>query len=138
MGQVRIREHSDLQRSRAGSSTPLFKGPLVTDELGESIKVVTVGSDPVDCPPLTRKTHFVAIEAVDSDIRYKVRPKSDRWTRYEATGDDTPVAAGAVQFEAVYPGAIISFLQTSDLIGPGGPGGEPIAFQPSYVPVLAL
>lgn len=134
MGRVIIREHADAGRARDGRGTvSIIKGSLVTDEFGVPIKTVdTVGGTSVECAALTSRTHFVALEAVDSDIRYKVRPKRNRYTPVTATDDDNPIPAGGIVFEAVYPGAIIAFLQTSQI------GGAPLAFQQAYVPVLAL
>ncbi len=135
MGRVIIREHRDQAHDRSGKPTGLLKGPLVTDEMGLPIKTVdTTGGTAVDCLPLTSKTHFVALESVDNDVRYVVRPKKYRYTPLAATEDHTPIPATGVVFEAVYPGAIISFLQTSAQ----GTGGAPYPFQSSYVPVLAL
>ena len=123
-----------MARGRSGDATMLVKGPLVTDEFGLPIKVVTTAYDEsVDCDALTPKTHFVALEAVDSNIRYKVRPKKFRHISAPATDDDTPIAAGATVIEAVYPGCVIAFRQTSPV---GDVSGIP--FQASYVPVLAL
>lgn len=135
MAQVVIREHNDMARPRGGGAnvgTFTLKGTLVTDEYGLPIKVVDISSGlPVDSPRMTARTHFVAIEP-DADVRYAIRPKKAAFTKLDATINHTPIPAGAVVIEAVYPGAIISFLQTSLV------GGSDQAFQSSYVPVLGL
>ena len=134
MGRVILREHNDMARGRAGGAPGgIVKGTLVTDELGLPIKTVdTIGGTSVECEALTARTHFVAIEAADSDIRYKIRPKRARYVPVTATDDDNPIPSGQVVFEAVYPGAILAFLQTSQI------GGAPLGFQQSYVIALAL
>ncbi len=131
MGTVVIREHNDLQRSRSGDPTGLLRGSLVTDELGLPIKTVTTSGDSTECTPLTARTHFVAIEP-DSNIRYVVRPKRHRYTPITCTDQHTPVPAGAVQIEAVYPGAVIAFLQTSDV------GGGHVLTDQNLIPILML
>ena len=132
MGRVVIREYTDLQRSRSGDPTGLLRGSLATDELGTSIKTVdTAPGTSVDCAALTSRTHFVALEA-DSDMRYVVRPKKFRYVPLAATADHSPLPAGSEKMEAVYPGAILSFLQTSPI------GGVVYPFQQAYIPVLAL
>lgn len=135
MGQVRIREYNDAARSKVGLTTILLQGPLVTDFLGLSIKTLelTFGSA-ADAPALTGKTHFVALEAVDVNVRYAVRPQNRRWTQLAATENHAPIPAGGVVIEAVYPGAIISFLQTSL----DGAVGQGVGWSATYVPVLAL
>lgn len=124
-----------MARPRAGGAnvgTGTLKGPLVTDELGLPIKTVsTTPGEAVDSSPMTQRTHFVAIEP-DSDVRYAVRPKSALHVKLDATANHTPIPAGAVVIEAVYPGAVISFLQTSQI------GGSEVPFQQSYIPVLLL
>ena len=135
MGLVRIREYNDMARPRAGGAnvgTGLLKGPIVTDELGLPIKTVnTSPGTSVDCAQLTRKTHFVALEA-DADVRYAVRPKALIRQSLAATENHPLIPAGATVIEAVYPQAIIAFLQTSQS------GGATVPFQQSYIPVLAL
>lgn len=128
-----IREYRDMKHDRSGRASGLILGQLATDHLGLPIKTVdTVGGTAIDCLPLTSRTNFVAIEAVDSDLRYKVRPKKFRYTPAAATDDDNPIPAGAVAMEAVYPGAVISFLQTSQV------GGVAYPYQQSYLPLLSL
>lgn len=137
MGRVVIREYRDMKHDRSGLASGLILGQLATDHLGLPIKSVdTVGGTAVDCLPLTSRTNFVALEAVDSDIRYKVRTKKFRYTPAPATDDDNPIPAGSVVMEAVYPGAVISFLQTSGLGGVTTPAGPFLTSQ--YIPVLSL
>ncbi len=80
---------------------------------------------------MSPKTHFVALEA-DSDMRYRMRPRTDKFTPLAAADDDTPLPAGAVVIEPVYPGAVIAFLQTSGL------GGAETPFSPFLIPILLL
>lgn len=128
-----IREYGQVARS-IGVSSGVLKGTLVTDEQGLPIKTVdTVYDSSVECAALTARTHFVVMEAVDSTVRYKVRPKRFSATPVTATDDDAPIPAGASVTESVYPGAIIAFRQTTPVGDVNG-----IAFQSSYVPVLAL
>lgn len=134
MGTVILREYVDVAYSKTGGqgAGDLVKGELATDRNGTAIKTVNVGAVAVDCPKLTARTHFVGIEPTDCNVRYAVRPKALRWTPLPATVNHNPVPAGAVVYEAVYPGAIISFLQTAT------PTTGPAPFRPGYVPVLAL
>ncbi len=131
MGTVIIREHNDLQRSRTGVSTGLLKGSLVTDELHLPIKTVSTSGTSTESAPMTARTHFVAIEP-DSNVRYVVRPKRAMYTPITCTDQHTPIPAGSVQIEAVYPGAVIAFLQTSDV------GGDLVPFDQNLIPVLML
>lgn len=118
-----------MARSREGfTSTGLLKGPL----LQAPTTVITTPGTAVDAPAVSRKTHFVAIEAVDCNIRYAIRLKSAPYTVLPATPQHTPIPAGAVAIEAVHPGAIISLLQTHT------PSGSSQSFLPGYVPVLGL
>ena len=105
---------------------------LVTAEIVAKQAITTEAGASVDSAPMSGRTHFVALEAVDSDIRYRMRPKAFRYTALDAESDDTPLPAGAVVIEPVYPGAVIAFLQVSQV------GGEVGPFLPAYVPVLAL
>lgn len=122
-----------MKHDRSGRASGVVLGQLATDHLGLPIKTVdTIGGTAVDCLPLTSRTNFVGLEAVDVDVRYKVRPKKFRYTPAAATDDDNPIPAGGVVIEAAYPGAIISFLQESQV------GGAVFPYQQSYLPVLAL
>ena len=127
MDSVRIREHPDMARGRAADASMIVKGAILVKQ-----EITTVEETAIDCAAFSGKTHFVALEAVDSDIRYRMRPKAHRWTPLAAAADDTPLPAGGVAIEAVYPGAIMSFLQTSQL------GGGEVPFQQSYIPILLL
>lgn len=132
MGTVYIRQHNDLasRRDGRGGGSSLVKGELVT----AATELTTTRGTAVDAPAFTAKTHFVALEPIDCNVRYYVRPKASRYVSRGATLRDTPIPAGAVAFEAVYPGAVISFLEVAM------PTGTPSAgtFVPGYVPVLGL
>jgi hypothetical protein len=104
-----------MARPRAGGgdgATGLVGGVLLSDEYEFAIKTVTsVLGTAVDSERMSAKTHFVALEA-DVNCRYAVRPK-DRVNEVPATSQHNPLPANTVVVEKVYPGAIISFLQTS-------------------------
>jgi hypothetical protein len=126
MGSVTIREHNDIARDRSGQPTMLVKGEIIRKQT-----VTTVEGSSVDSAAMSAQTHFVALEA-DSDVRYRMRPRNKKFIALAAELNDTPLPAGAVVIEPVYPGCIIAFLQTSEL------GGAETPYQQSYVPVLAL
>jgi hypothetical protein len=133
VGSVYIRQHNDIAGRRfGGSASGLVKGELVTPPT----ELVTTRGTAVDAPAMTAKTHFVALEPIDCNVRYAVRPKAARYTPRDATLKDTPIPAGAVVYEAVYPGAIISFLEVGMPSGSQASGSG--VFLPGYVPVLAL
>lgn len=79
MATVKIREYNDQARTRSGLPTFLPTGPLVTDELGKPIKVVTTAAaTPVDSPRLEAQTHLVCIEA-SANVRYAIWPYVARY-----------------------------------------------------------
>lgn len=137
MGRIVIREYKTVKRQPAagsGGDTGLVQGELITDRFGLPIKTVATTPDtPVDCARLTASTHFVAIES-DSDVRYAVRPKRLNHIALSATENHPFVPAGTQIIEAVYPGAIISFMQTGgdSVSGPSQP------YMQAYVPVLGF
>lgn len=112
---VIIREFQDMARPRAGGgdgATGLVGGVLLSDEYNFAIKTVaTVLGTPVDSAKMSARTHFVALES-DANCRYAVRPK-DKVSSVPATANHNPLPANTVVIEKVYPGAVISFLQTA-------------------------
>lgn len=112
---VTIREFNDMARPRAGGgdgATGLVGGVLINDEYDIPIKTVATSLGvAVDSDRMSAKTHFVALES-DANCRYAVRPKN-RVDPVAATAQHNPLPANTVVIEKVYPGAIISFLQTS-------------------------
>jgi hypothetical protein len=114
VGTVIIREFNDMARPRAGGgdgATGLVGGVLLSDEYGFAIKTVTtVMGTAVDSERMSAKTHFVALEA-SANCRYAIRPK-DKVTEVPATAQHNPLPANTVVVEKVYPGAIISFLES--------------------------
>jgi hypothetical protein len=88
----------------------------------------------IDSPRLTASTHFVQMES-DANVRYAIRPKKLNANVLLATRDHPLIPAGSVVVEAVYPGCIINFYQTSPVGVASGPA-QP--FSPAYIPVLAF
>jgi hypothetical protein len=133
VGRIVIREYKNVKR-HSGGVTDVVQGALVTDHFGLPIKTVTtVAATPVDCARLTASTHFVAIES-DTDVRYAVRPRKRNHITLSATEDHPFVPAGMQIIEAVYPGAIISFLQVSG----DAQSGPATPYLQVYAPVLAF
>jgi hypothetical protein len=110
MGVVTIREFAGMRRDRVGEHTGYLDGALVTDADGTAIKTVTtVAATPVDSAALSSGTLFVEIDST-VNVRFAVRPKG-RTTTLAATSGHQRALANTPKIVAVYPGAIINFLE---------------------------